>query len=539
MALKRLHQFLISKCAYWTMSALFAAALFVGNGCEHEDELKDGEENMEKNSKAIIEEKKENKKQEKEKSKIGKELDYSPEDYQELHEEAIVVDAHNDTMMHIIDSKWLDPGDGSNWKPELDLGQDLSGVTRYGHIDLPKLKEGGIDVPYFASFVTEQFYPGRILDRNLALVNALYWTVDQNQGKMELAVSASEIEETVKRGNIAAVLTIEGGDAIQEPHGRELLHQFYDLGVRAFGLTWNNSNQLAEGVDSKYADGSFSHEGLTGYGKTIVQELQRLGIMIDVSHIHENSFWDIIELVEAPIIASHSSIDGVRKHPRNLTDLQLKALKENGGVVHITFVDSFLAEDEGKASVGKIVDHVDYAVDLIGIEHVGLGSDFDGAPMPEDLPDASAYPKITKELLERGYSGKEIKKILGGNALRAMREAEEIADLNDKWEAIKIIPDFNMGEIVEGRSPSLSASLQGKAVERKILNLNEIKELAKIIINGRVFSPEINRLSDREYEMLLATEEELLSSGFNVVTFAVEDDGGRHKRETKIIFCES
>lgn len=438
-----------------------------------------------------------------------------------IHADAIVVDTHNDTMTRLLTE--------DDWLPKLDLNQDLSEKTRHGHIDIPKLIEGGIDVPFFAAFTTPYTFRGRVLDRALALMNCLYWQIERNSDIMELVESYEDIERIVNEGKIAAVLSVEGAYAVKPPHGRELLHQYNDLGVKALSFTWNYSNELAEGIYSHDVDYNLSTPGLTEYGKEMLEELNRLGIVADVSHLHESSFWDIVELSEAPVMASHSSVYALQIHERNLKDDQLIALAENGGVIQITFVPRFLGEG---GNLKSIVDHIDYAVDLIGIEHVGLGSDFDGTVTHEDMADASHFPKITEELIRRGYSRDEIEKILGGNTLRVMKEAEEIGRKLRKAAGeedpadfpFSVIPELQMGEIIDESTPLLKAELE-PAVGA------DMHQLAfRIILDGKVYTPEFDPST---YEISYQLEEPL-EKGFHLLTFEVTGDNG--KERSTIIF---
>lgn len=456
------------------------------------------------------------------------------ENAEKIHGDAIVVDTHNDTMMHVINSRWVDPEDDSDWLPYLCLNQDLTGVTRYGHIDIPKLIEGGIDVPFFAAFVAERFYPDRVLDRTLALMNALYWQVDRNQEIMQLAGSYKDIKDIVNDDKIAAVLTIEGADSIRQPYGLELLRQYHDLGVMCIGLTWNDSNELAEGLSSTFADGSPSPPGLTEFGEEIVKEMNRLGIVVDVSHNHDNTFWDLIEVSEAPIIASHSCAYALQPVARNLKDDMIIALAENGGIIHITFVRGFLG---GDMNVSRIVDHIDHVVNLVGVDYVGLGSDFDGATMPVDLADASQYPKITEELVRRGYSKAEIEKILGRNTLRVIKEAEKIGRImrakageipGGSGQAPTITPFLEMGEIIHDSTPLLAAM-----VERDLGSRLDQSSF-RIVLDGKPYIPDF----DPSTSVVSLQVADPLSKGFHVVTFEATNHAGKIDRSTLIFHVQ-
>ena len=251
----------------------------------------------------------------------------------------------------------------------------------------------------------------------MRLFDALYREFERGEG-FTLAKTAADIRSAKTRGEVAAFLSIEGGEAIQGQ--LELLRMYYRLGVRAMGLTWNHPNEIANGVDEE-----FSPQGLTPFGFEVVKEMNRLGMIIDVSHLNEASFWNVAETSQAPFIASHSNAYSLCPHRRNLKDDQLKALAKSGGVVGVVFVPPFM-DPKGKASLDKIIDHMDHIAGLCGVEHVGIGSDFDGfTPDPDSgevIPDVSAFPRLTEGMLARGYKEEEVRGILGGNFLRVVEQ---------------------------------------------------------------------------------------------------------------------
>ena len=362
--------------------------------------------------------------------------------------------------MHLLKGNWDNiPESYISWQPQEHLNKDLSNQNEFGHIDLPRLKKGGVNVPVFAAFAPKSYYPNRALDRSLAIINNMYHNIEKNPEYLELAHTAEDIKQIVlDKDKKAGILALEGMDAVKQPDGLNLLKQYRDLGVRIGGLAWNTSNELAEGLDSVYADGTKSHEGLTEFGEKIVKKMNKFGIVVDVSHLHKRSFWDVIEISSSPVKASHSSAAGVTDHRRNLTDDQIKALAEQGGVICIAFVRSFINDNPQNASVKDIVDHIEHVVELVGTEHVGLGSDFDGAKMPRNISDVSDYPKITKELLKRGYTKEEVKKILGKNILRVLEENQKQENMNETYPDIQIATHINMGQKY-GRNTKLHASL--------------------------------------------------------------------------------
>jgi membrane dipeptidase len=332
---------------------------------------------------------------------------------QDIHFNSIVVDTHNDTMMKSVDE--------TSWLPAIDLGGSTPGDFQ---LDLQKAREGGLDVAFYAAFtnyrVDSMHTTERTNSRSLALINALHWNVVQNDNMM-LAGNIREIEMGLEAGHHVALAALEGMYQFGTENAIELLHQYYDLGIRAAGIVWNTPNSLGSGAN---VPNDMPDAGLTEIGKAVIREMNRLGIIVDISHMNETTFFDTMAIVQVPVMASHSGVDGVRPHVRNLSDEQLLVLRDNGGVTQINFWSTTVADIGQTANISRLVDHIDYVVQLIGVDHVGLGSDFDGAPMPVDLPNASYLPNLTAELVNRGYSREDIEKILGGNALRVLKEVE-------------------------------------------------------------------------------------------------------------------
>lgn len=420
----------------------------------------------------------------------------------EIHTNSIVIDGHNDTMMKIIDKE--------SWLPIIDIGES----TEF-HIDIPKLQKGEVNVGFFASF-TEGYYgnDAKSLSRNLALINALYFTAKNNSDTFKIVTSVEEIKEAVKGNKIGALPTIEGAYGINEENYLELLKQFYDLGIRAIAPTWNYSNHIGEGCNRVYGDtdNTPSKGGLTNLGEKVIEEMNKLGILVDVSHLAEETFWDVIRISTSPIIASHSGVYNLKNHQRNLKDEQLKAIKEKGGVVGVVLFPNFLSVKK-EVYIKDLVDHIDYIVNLIGIDYVGIGSDFDGASMPIDLKDSSQMYKITDELIERGYDDEDIEKILGKNMLRVLEEAQQICSYNIK--------------VLEGDILYINQGF--KLNTRNNLDFHTVRP--KIIINGIVYEPSI----DTEDSSIFYKLNEPLLENFNVVTFEIYN-GINIKRVTKIIY---
>lgn len=434
-----------------------------------------------------------------------------------IHDDAITIDTHNDTMMRVIDR--------NSWLPVNSLGDLQPGAQ----LDIPKMEAGGLDVAFCGSYTSGYTQIGRAGSRLLALINALHWTQRMNADKFGIATSVNEIEKLVREGKSVGVPTIEGAYSLEEYNAIELLNQYYDLGIRVVGLCWSNSNSLGEGVNEKYVDGTLSEGGLTDLGVKVVKEMNRLGMIVDVSHMNEETFWDVIEVAEAPVMASHSNARGLYDHVRNLTDEQIIALANTGGIVQQNFYAGYLGPD-GDRDLKKLVDHIDYVVNLVGIDYVGLGSDFDGGGMPVDLPNASFYYRITEELVERGYKKSEIEKILGKNTLRVMKEVQNLAEKNPNnvGQGITIIPEIEMGEGLSSSTPLLKAKVS-------VLKGSKIDESKfRVIVDGIVYTPEYNSETG---ELSLQIEDPLIEK-FHVVTFEGANNSGKITRETKIFYIE-
>lgn len=439
------------------------------------------------------------------------------EPYQEIHRQAITVDTHNDTMMKVVDK--------ATWLPQLDIGNPTS-----LHIDIPKLQQGGLKVPFFSSYtypytLNKQPDYGRANSRILALSNALHWTAGNHPDKMGLARTVKDIKHLVKDNKIAAVLTIEGAYSLNEQNAIELVRQYYDLGVRAIALTWNYSNVLGEGAYSVYRDGRPSDGGLTALGKQVVREMNRLGIIVDVSHLDVRTFWGVIETTKAPLIASHSCVYSLENHLRNLSDDQIQAIANQGGVVQIAYFREFLGSGDN-LTIKTVVDHIDYVVKLVGADYVGLGSDYDGAKMIDELDSCAKIPEITRELVKRGYSKTDVMKILGGNTLRVMREVEARADKRKPDAKPVISSTIRMGEIIGNNKPLLTAEIA------KRVNVNA--DSLRVIVDGIVYTPQYNPAS----RVISWQAPSPLTQRFHVVTFEADQRSGKTARETKIFYIQ-
>ncbi len=312
----------------------------------------------------------------------------------EVHRSATVVDLHADTLLDIQAGR-----------------RTLGERSARGHVDLPRLREGGVSVQVFAAWIAPQ-EAHRGVARALELLRAFHTAAAASPAQVGLATTVEEIEQARRSGRIAAVLALEnGGDAL----GRDLrtLDEFYRQGVRMLGPTWNTSNPLGDGVQGR------DHGGLTDLGRAVLRRMEEMGMIVDVSHLSEATFWDTLRATRGPIIASHSNAAALRPHVRNLTDEQLRAIAGRGGVVGVNFWHEFL----GEATLERVLDHIDHMVKTMGVNHVALGSDFDGMPQtPRGLEDVSRLPNLTAGLLRRGYNAEQIHKILGANALRVFRQ---------------------------------------------------------------------------------------------------------------------
>ena len=317
----------------------------------------------------------------------------------QIHQKATVFDGHCDTILEVMNHK-----------------RTLEKKSTTGHLDIPRMKEGGIDVQFFAVFIEDIYKPDRSLKRTLQLIDCFYREIEKNQDDISLITDYNQIKEANRAGKIAAILSIEGGEALEGDLG--VLRVLYRLGVRLLTLTWNQRNQIADGIGE-----SRTGSGLTEFGLKVIDEMNDLRMLIDVSHLSETGFWDVIKRSKAPIVASHSNCYALCPHLRNLKDEQVKALADKGGVIGITFVPNFLTQEKRKTTIEDVVKHIDYLVEKVGVACVGLGSDFDGTgALPLGLEGVDKIPNITEELLNRGYKEKDIKKILGENFLRVFKE---------------------------------------------------------------------------------------------------------------------
>ena len=332
----------------------------------------------------------------------------------DLHGDALVIDSHNDTAVGLIRRGNLGLAGESSPERRRRIGavayvrQQFDPPERPLQLTLPRLREGGIDAGYFAVDTT--------IARNNHLLYALdalgylKREVESHAGEASIALSAADIEDARAAGRFAVVLAVENSAALQ--HSLYALDALYEIGVRTMTLTHSARTEAADGCEVEGGG------GLTGFGREVVRRMNELGMLLDVSHLNERGFWDVLDHSDAPVVASHSCCRALCDHPRNLTDEQLRALGQAGGVVGVTFVPYFI--DAAAPDMERLVDHVLHAVDLAGEAAVGLGSDFDGGG--DLVPHAGNYPGITEKLLERGTGEPVVRAVLGLNHLRLLRQ---------------------------------------------------------------------------------------------------------------------
>lgn len=319
--------------------------------------------------------------------------------YREFHNNSLVIDTHCDTMLKVIRSHGA-----------YRIGDD----HQVGHVDIPRLKKGGVNLQFFAAYIEPQYKPDRSLKRALQIFDCFYNELAANKEDISLVLSSADLEKVRRENKIGALLSIEGGEALEEDLG--VLRMLHKLGVRAIGLTWNERNQIADGVGECRSGG-----GLTDFGVSVVQEMNRLGIIVDVSHLSEPGFWDVISVSDKPIIASHSNAKAICNHRRNLTDEQIKALAKNGGVMGLNLCHEFLSSDT-PVVIDHVLDHIEHVFSLVGSKHIGLGADLDGITTPPiGLEDVSKLPALTEAMLRRGITPDQVRDVLGENYLRVIK----------------------------------------------------------------------------------------------------------------------
>lgn len=384
-----------------------------------------------------------------------KDMDKLEKKAQRIHANCLTIDTHCDTPMQMI-------------KPGFNIRDEHKAPK--SRVDLPRMKSGGLDAMFFAVFTGQKPRTQENYQKTYALANqmldSIHAMVKHNSDLVTLALKADDLERIEKTGKRAAYIGMENGFPLAKDLSR--VEEFYKKGVRYITLCHSFHNDIC---DSSSDAAPAEHNGVSDFGKQVIAEMNRLGMMVDVSHASDKSFFDAVELSKAPVIASHSSVRSVAMHNRNMTDEMIKKLAQKGGVIQICLLDVYIKEpdttsvkfktekrlhkiyrttynsmsetekavfekewDDVQASyaselptVKEMVDHIDYVKNLVGVDYVGIGSDFDGGGGLRDCADVSQFPKITLELLRRGYTETEIRKIWGGNLLRVFREVEKLA----------------------------------------------------------------------------------------------------------------
>jgi membrane dipeptidase len=373
--------------------------------------------------------------------------------------DAIVIDGHADTPQRFVDERW-----------------DFDAALGNGHLNLEMARRGGLSAEFFAIWVQPDEWRGRYAHRTLELIDGVYEQLKKHPREMALGLCAEDVRRAHAGGKFCVLLGIEGGHSIE--NSLALLRVYQRLGVRYMTLTWANSNEWADSSGDLDDASVVHHNGLTHFGREVVREMNRLGMMVDVSHVSDKTFRDVMETTRAPVIASHSSARALASAPRNLTDEQLLAVATSDGIVMVNFYPSFVddgwrdawsatsAEREAlteaaareyrergepvpysvalrvdreyfaaraaimkRPTIERVVDHIDHVAKVAGIDHVGIGTDFDGfGILPEGMESAADMPKIYAALMARGYTAAQMRKILGENLLRVMDAVQSAAE---------------------------------------------------------------------------------------------------------------
>lgn len=321
----------------------------------------------------------------------------------------LIFDGHCDTLIEILEGHRAFH-DRVEPNPDSVLGSFTS-----QHLDLPRLIEAGYTAQIFACFTREQFLPSPTVEA-LRLAETLHQMVDDNSDQMIFATKSDHIEQAYQEDKIAGILSIEGGEPLTGD--LNLFKSFYRLGLRHLGLTWDWRNAIADGLNEARSGG-----GLTQFGLDVLKTAEDLGVIIDIAHLAPAGVQDVFENTSTPIVNSHTGAKSVFDHCRNMSDQQMEWIAQSGGLVAVTYVPYFLSEKGTGATLDHVIDHIDHIVKTIGIDHVGIGSDFDGFEgVLEGMEDVTRVPDLINKLSERGYSMDDIRKIMGENYLRVFRE---------------------------------------------------------------------------------------------------------------------
>ncbi|HUQ49190.1 MAG TPA: membrane dipeptidase [Terriglobales bacterium] len=387
-----------------------------------------------------------------------------------VHQSALIIDGHADTTGRLLDE-------------DFDLANPPANDD--GHFDFNKAKKGNVGAQFFSIWVDPVKHKGQYAHKAFAQIDAVLMQAEKHPSKVTMAYSSADILKIYKQKKLAALIGVEGGHAIE--NDIRILRDFYRLGARYMTLTWSNTNEWADSSGDINDEKVPHHNGLTQFGREIVREMNRLGMLVDISHVSDRAFYNTLTITRAPVIASHSSARALTDHSRNMTDDMLRAMKENGGVVMVNFYSTFIDDDFRKAYAAQakernaamkevrerlketdtitqtveyekaskewaakiprpplkaLIDHIDHIAKIAGIDHVGLGSDFDGvSSLPQEIDSAADLPKITAELMKRGYSAADMHKILGGNFMRVFRAAEAMSrQMKAEGEPMPLLP---------------------------------------------------------------------------------------------------
>lgn len=368
------------------------------------------------------------------------------QDAETIHRTAIVIDSHSDTTPKFEKPEW-----------------DFSERHNTGDMDIPRIREGGLDAQFFSIYMPSTPGDGAAIKTAIRRIDSVHETVRKHPDDLMMAYTVADIREAAEAGKLACLMGVEGGHIIEDELAA--LRMYFMLGVRymtlthSFNTNWADAAGTGESVRPE-------HDGLTDFGREIVLEMNRLGMMVDVSHVADTTFWDALEVSKAPLIATHSSCRAITDHPRNMSDEMIKAMAEKGGVIMINFFSGYIDEERSKVmreysrrrsevraniedpserrleleklnvlwregakvNASVVVDHIEHVINTVGADYVGLGADWDGVPeLPEGLDDISKLPYVTEELLRRGHSAETVHKVMGENVLRVMAAAEQVA----------------------------------------------------------------------------------------------------------------
>ena len=482
-----------------------------------------------------------------------------------VHKSALLIDTHNDVTSKTVQ------------------GFDIGKRAATGHTDVPRMREGGMGAQFFAVYVAGSYTrDNRSANRALQMIDTVRHDIaGRYPDTFTLATTAGQIVEAHRRGKIAALMGIEGGHAIED--SLRLLRQFYALGIRYMTLTHSNTNNWADSSGD-----TARHNGLTAFGKDVVREMNRLGMMVDISHVADKTFWDAIETSRAPVFASHSSARALSNIPRNMTDDMIRAVAKKGGVVQVNFGCDFLSQRYADAAaplrrrraellkgnpnlspddirnilskersaippatLADVVAHIDHIRNIAGVDYAGIGSDYDGVGcVPAGLEDVSRFPNLTRALLEKGYSAGDIRKIYGGNLLRVMRAVEKTADPAPKAGQPAPQSSSNAPMVIDTHNDVTSFTLNGLDIGRSnTTNHTDIPRLRAGNVGAQFFAAYVaasyakdNQSAHRALEMIDTVRQDIVGrypATFELATTAAEIEIARkHGRIAALIGIE-